>query len=157
MAVSVDTGSSGRNKRPLDAELNLIPFIDLLICCICFLLITAVWSQMGQIRVSQDRPGAGEVSDNHAPRPPLELLVAEDGYVLALGAERLAIPATASGMDHAELAKQLRRLRARLDRGRQLRVLAEDGVNYRHLVRAMDLALEAKFVDLKVSDALKRL
>ena len=34
MGVSVDTASSrGSKKKPVDAELNLIPFIDLLLCC----------------------------------------------------------------------------------------------------------------------------
>ena len=30
--------------KPLDAAINLVPFIDLLSCCISFLLITAVWT-----------------------------------------------------------------------------------------------------------------
>lgn len=40
-------------KRHLDAELNLIPFIDLLSVCICFLLLTAVWVQVGALEVKQ--------------------------------------------------------------------------------------------------------
>lgn len=42
-----------RHKRHLDAELNLIPFIDLLSVCICFLLLTAVWIQVGSLNVKQ--------------------------------------------------------------------------------------------------------
>lgn len=37
----------------LDFELNLIPFIDLLSTCICFLLLTAVWVQLGSMDVKQ--------------------------------------------------------------------------------------------------------
>lgn len=40
-------------KKHLDFELNLIPFIDLLSTCICFLLITAVWMQIGSLNVKQ--------------------------------------------------------------------------------------------------------
>jgi biopolymer transport protein TolR len=40
-------------KRHLDSELNLIPFIDLLSVCICFLLLTAVWLQVGSMDVKQ--------------------------------------------------------------------------------------------------------
>ena len=39
--MMVPGGKGGR--KPLDAQLNLVPFIDLLSCCISFLLITAVW------------------------------------------------------------------------------------------------------------------
>ena len=42
-----------RHKRHLDFELNLVPFIDLLSVCICFLLITAVWLQVGSMNAKQ--------------------------------------------------------------------------------------------------------
>jgi len=40
-------------KKHLDFEINLIPFIDLLSACICFLLLTAVWVQVGSMDVKQ--------------------------------------------------------------------------------------------------------
>jgi biopolymer transport protein TolR len=40
-------------KKHLDFELNLVPFIDLLSVCICFLLITAVWLNIGSLNVKQ--------------------------------------------------------------------------------------------------------
>lgn len=40
-------------KKHLDFEINLIPFIDLLSSCICFLLLTAVWVQVGTLDVKQ--------------------------------------------------------------------------------------------------------
>jgi len=48
-------GSIGGSKRrkSLDAEINLVPFIDLLSVCICFLLMTAVWIQIGSLNVKQ--------------------------------------------------------------------------------------------------------
>ena len=39
-------------KKSLDAEINLVPFIDLLSCCISFLLITAVWTQIAGLQVA---------------------------------------------------------------------------------------------------------
>src|SRR2546430_3537368 len=39
-------------KKLLDAEINLVPFIDLLSCCISFLLITAVWTQIAGLQVA---------------------------------------------------------------------------------------------------------
>lgn len=45
--------NSGGGKRSLNADLNLVPFIDLLSVCICFLLMTAVWLQLGTVKVKQ--------------------------------------------------------------------------------------------------------
>ena len=42
-----------QKKKHLDFELNLIPFIDLLSTCICFLLLTAVWLNIGSMNVKQ--------------------------------------------------------------------------------------------------------
>lgn len=42
----------GRRKS-LDAEINLVPFIDLLSMCICFLLMTAIWIEIGSVQVKQ--------------------------------------------------------------------------------------------------------
>ena len=48
------SGSSKRGgKRKLNFELNLIPFIDVLSVCICFLLVTAVFINLGSFHVSQ--------------------------------------------------------------------------------------------------------
>lgn len=42
------------NKKELNAELNLTPFIDLLSTCVCFLLITAVWIEIGTVEIKQN-------------------------------------------------------------------------------------------------------
>ncbi len=44
--------SSGRRKN-LDAEINLVPFIDLLSMCICFLLMTAIWVEISSLPIRQ--------------------------------------------------------------------------------------------------------
>lgn len=45
-------------KKELDAQLNLTPFIDLLSTCVCFLLITAVWIEIGTVEVKQSHGSA---------------------------------------------------------------------------------------------------
>lgn len=42
-----------RKKKHLEFEINLIPAIDLLSVCICFLLLTAVWLHVGALNVKQ--------------------------------------------------------------------------------------------------------
>lgn len=62
MASIGNEGSRG-GRRNLNAEINLVPFIDLLSMCICFLLMTAVWIQLGSMQVKQshgtDAPSDG--------------------------------------------------------------------------------------------------
>lgn len=53
--VSVDGGKGG-GRKSLDAEINMIPMIDLLMVTISFLLITAVWSNMSRIEASTHAP-----------------------------------------------------------------------------------------------------
>ncbi|MEQ1875425.1 MAG: biopolymer transporter ExbD [Bdellovibrionia bacterium] len=52
MASVGPQGNQG-GKRSLDAEINLVPFIDLLSMCICFLLMTAIWVEVGSIEIRQ--------------------------------------------------------------------------------------------------------
>lgn len=61
MAAATETGSS--SKRALVADVNLIPFIDLLSVCICFLLITAVWVQLGILEVKQSQGTSAAVEN----------------------------------------------------------------------------------------------
>ena len=56
MAISgMDGGGGGR--RSVDSEINMVPMIDLLLCCISFLLLTAVWSTWARLEASAAAPG----------------------------------------------------------------------------------------------------
>src|SRR5512135_1365564 len=58
-----DEGGGGKKKKKaLDAVINVVPAIDLLSCCISFLLFTAVWTQISRLQVSQLGTGAPEPS-----------------------------------------------------------------------------------------------
>ncbi len=50
------------NKKELNADLNLTPFIDLLSTCVCFLLITAVWIEIGTVEIKQTKGTDAEES-----------------------------------------------------------------------------------------------
>lgn len=155
MGVSIQTGGKG-GKKPLDAELNLIPFIDLLVVNICFLLITAVWVQMSRIKVNQK--GKGSAAEKQEEQPPemrvkVTVLVGEEGYVITAGADRLVVPKQGQIYDTEKLGKQLRDIKVRLPNKDDLTVAAEDGIKYVHLIRAMDVALSENFTSIQVSDA----
>ena len=58
---------SMKKKKSLDFEVNLIPFIDLLSTCICFLLLTAVWINVASMNVKQ--AVGGQAADAGAKKP----------------------------------------------------------------------------------------
>lgn len=51
-----------KNKQEVDYQLDLTPFISLLSVCICFLLLTVAWFQIGALSVKQAM-GAGAVEE----------------------------------------------------------------------------------------------
>lgn len=81
--VSVQGGGGGR--RSLDSEINMIPMIDLLMCLICFLLITAVWSTMSRLNADAQVPGPPreEPVEKTDPEPMLHVTIGDDKFVLS--------------------------------------------------------------------------
>ncbi|MCB0394015.1 MAG: biopolymer transporter ExbD, partial [Bdellovibrionales bacterium] len=55
-------------KKALDPEIDLIAFISLLSVCICFLLLTSIWVQIGSMNFKQSIGGASGPSQ---PQPQL--------------------------------------------------------------------------------------
>ncbi|MFT6071366.1 MAG: biopolymer transport protein ExbD [Bacteriovoracaceae bacterium] len=53
-------------KKELDAQLNLTPFIDLLSTMVCFLLITAVWIEIGTVEVKQSHGSAAKTQKSES-------------------------------------------------------------------------------------------
>lgn len=156
MGVSIDTGGGG-GKRPLDAELNLVPFIDLLVCCICFLLITAVWTQLAQVEVSQKGKSSAAESEDKPPEVQIQVgvLVGADGYTLMTGPDRLVLEKEGEAYPQEKLAEKLKEVRAELpeDHPKDITIYSEDGIPFKHVVETMDIALRTEFGSLKLKDA----
>ncbi|HSN98934.1 MAG TPA: biopolymer transporter ExbD [Candidatus Nanopelagicales bacterium] len=75
-------GSSG--KRPMNSDINMIPFIDLLMVTISFLLITAVWVTNSRIEANAQVPsqeGCGEECSKQ-PQRTLHVHVQENEFGL---------------------------------------------------------------------------
>jgi biopolymer transport protein ExbD len=83
--AGVDVGEAGGKKRATNSDINMIPFIDLLMCTIAFLLITAVWVTNSRIPADAQVPGPpGCEGDCHPPvERMLHLSVVEDGFKLS--------------------------------------------------------------------------
>src|SRR5947207_6115463 len=82
------TGKGG--KKALDAELNLVPFIDLLSCCISFLLITAVWTQIAGLNVASS--GGQPADPKEQQTIDIKLSMTDKGYALQMAGASIDIP-----------------------------------------------------------------
>ena len=72
--------SSGKaDKRRLSFDLNLVPFIDVLSVCICFLLMTAVFLNLGTMNVHQ--AVGDQATAEQARSTSLWLKISDDGSV----------------------------------------------------------------------------
>jgi len=154
-AAPTPTGKGG--KKPLDASLNLVPFIDLLSCCISFLLITAVWTQLARMDLSQKGQGAAGAESDKPPEitVQLTLFINKDGYTFAKSggeSSTVDIPKKGEEYDYAKLADTLKDAKTAYPDKNDIQVKADDDVVYNNIIRAMDVVLSNKFPDVSLSD-----
>lgn len=154
--ISPSGNGAGHRRRSLDAEVNLVPFIDLLSMCICFLLMTAVWMQVGSLQVKQARgteaaqtPAAGLEADlRFASSTRLELSLTRSGKVL----KKLSIAASSPEALLAEFDSSLTRTLEMLGRPQVASAMLtpRSGVAYGQLVGVMDVLRRHQILSLGV-------
>src|SRR5690606_35036547 len=83
--ASMDVGPQKGSTKPLDVNINVIPIIELLAVIISFLLLPAVWTQVGRLQVAQ-AGGAGEPSAEAVKTTPVTLRLTEKEASLSVGA-----------------------------------------------------------------------
>src|SRR5690606_10089782 len=152
--ASVSVPGKGE-KRKVDVNIELIPFIDMLAMMITFLMMPAVWTQLGKIQVSQAATGGPESSTPPTPTLQRNLTVTRRSYLLPVRSERKEIPKTAEGaFDTAKLVEELKAVKKDYPDHRSITIAAEDGILYQHLVLTVDKCIEAGFPDVSVTAAL---
>jgi biopolymer transport protein ExbD len=151
MAVSID-GGGGDRKKPLNADLNLVPYIDLLTCMVAFLLITAVWTQLARLKVGQRGPGTADEFEQ-AHRTNVAVVVHDDGFNLIVDNDQKPLPRKAGELDYATLAFELAAVKRAHPDKTDVQVLSADDVVFDTLVRTMDATMSAGFPDLSLLDA----
>lgn len=150
--ISVGGGHGG--KKAVDSEIPLIPFIDLLLCCVMFLLVTAVWNQLARIDANQQQPGQ-QAPDEPPPEEKIKVVlqVQSSGYVISSTAgDRIEIPKVGDDYDNEALREKLQERKRLEPNRRDLVVAPEDGVIYEHVVAAMDMVVGEGFPDMSLSD-----
>jgi biopolymer transport protein TolR len=145
MAGGMDLGTSSKGgKKSLDAALNLVPFIDLMAVTIVFLIMSAVWTQLGRLQVSQ----AGQSQGVEPPSPslPITLLITEKDLKLTVGGSQLdPLPVTRDDKGRLEIDKlllKLRELKTQQPEQSAITLSTEDSVRYEDLVRLIDAVVQ---------------
>ena len=169
-----EQGGGKKGKKSLDAVINVVPAIDLLSCCITFLLYTAVWTQISRLQVSQFGSGA--------PEPPpageqqkvmlVTLLVTERGMHLQttagtddeiqLVSRAVKEPSDKPGeppkvvtklaQDVKILGEKIKVLRSNYPEAVSVTIAPEDTVPYGDLVEVIDTCVGEGLVAVSVSE-----
>jgi biopolymer transport protein ExbD len=152
MSVSVDTGGK-RGKKELNAELNLVPYIDLLTCMVAFLLITAVWTQLARLQAQQK--GQGQAGEETPPELQVKVVVMvnQEGFNLVVGQDQTPIPKKGAEYDFERLAAELKKAKDGHPDKNDAQVASEDTIRFDVLIRAMDTAIQARFPDISLIDS----
>src|SRR5687768_1885265 len=105
--ASIDTGQGKGGKKPLDVQISLVPFIDLMAVTISFLIMTAVWTQIGRLQVSNSGgPSDPNKEEQQDKSVPLSLLITEKELRLTAGGSTFdPIPITRDSKGKIDLVK----------------------------------------------------
>ena len=152
MGVAVETGGKG-GKKAVNADLNLVPYIDLLTCMVAFLLITAVWSQLARLSVQQK--GQGQAGEDTPPEKVFKLVIVvnSEGYNLVADQDQQPIPKKGEQYDVEKLGTELKKLKDSHPDKTDVQIASEDAIKFETLVKTMDTAMTARFPDVSLIDA----
>jgi biopolymer transport protein TolR len=150
MSVSVQSGKS--NKKSVNADLNLVPYIDLLTCMVAFLLITAVWTQLARLQASQKSPG--QAGEEVPPELQVKIVVVvnQEGFNLVVGQDQTPIAKKGDVYDFERLSTELKKAKDAHPDKNDVQVASEDQIMFDVLIKTMDTTLSARFVDISLID-----
>jgi biopolymer transport protein ExbD len=137
-------------KGSVNVELNIVPFIDLMSCLTAFLLVTAVWVNMSDVRNQQAGKQASEApSKDH---PTIAILLDRDSIQVSQSPSGQGAELVAGEWDKLETT--LKSFQGADPQRVEVAALSTDAhpINYQALVIAMDTAIKAGYPDVGVTD-----
>lgn len=136
--------TSKGGKKALDAAINLVPYIDMLMTIMTFLMMTAVWTQIAMLEVQNASGGQDaqpEEPDPNKPKPVLVLLTDRGVKIQEeQNPDLKEFPSTGDGYDFAGIQTELKRLKDMRPERTEVKVQSEDGVKYTNIVKIIDIA-----------------
>lgn len=122
-------------------EPNLIPFLNLLVILIPYMLLNAVFTQVAALQVTMPNNGPGSGAQE-PPKPlVLEVVIYKDRFMVAdrQSGPLKDIPMNAKGqMDYAALNSYLQNIKGQYPQVTEASILLEDNTAYDKLIHTMD-------------------
>ena len=158
--MGVSLGHS--DKKSVNVELNVVPFVDVMSCLTLFLLAASSWVNIARLDVrptghARDQPAC---LDGTCDDP--KLLVLLEGDDIWIGVSRVydftKIGKAATGYDWAKLEDALKQQKASafFTDKTAIEIAAESTsdhpIAYQSLIAAMDIALKVGFVDVGITE-----
>lgn len=145
----------GGDKRSANAEINLVPYIDLLSTLICFLLITAVWQQVSVITTNSTTTPPSEDSFNPNPLDPnkidLSIKIFESRVELTAGKDIRAVPSSTGQIDKKTVKARLKEWKKMYPDKQDITINSESQVPYKFLIQTMDVLIEENYIGPSIS------
>lgn len=146
---------SGDDKS-LDFDINILPILDILSVLICFLLLTAVWIQIGTL---DTRQAIGDNSVAGAKNPPSLWISVNPQGAVQLSLRDLPnakmheeeIRASGRGVNWAALEEKLQALRNKWPELKTGVIRPEAQASYGDVIRIMDKLKQAQFEGVGLS------
>jgi len=147
--------SRRRVRRMESTEIDLTPYMNLLVVLAPFLLITAVFTRLAVLEIYLPPPASAELMSK-LPSPEEQLVltisITEKGLVVANGNKIISfVQPTSKGHDLQTLSTVLQQIKARFPTVDNAIILSKPDIAYDELVQVMD----ATRVALVVSDGRK--
>lgn len=145
----------GGGERSANADINIVPFIDLMSVLVIFLLISAVWTQVSMIQIGSSIYGK-KTSDQDSPPPPraeipFRLDINSLGHTVLIGRQTVTVPKIGDIYDVNRLLDELKRIKEIYPEKVDAVITMGDDLAYLHLVSGMDALLQAGFPEISVA------
>ncbi|XXF78739.1 biopolymer transporter ExbD [Myxococcaceae bacterium GXIMD 01537] len=157
MAGGMDTGGGKGGKKSLDVAINLTAFIDLMAVTISFLIMTAVWTQIGRLQVSQAGGPSTEEEQKQEQTKTVQLTLFVTPTELKLTADETVfdpIPVSRDAKQRLDLVKlneRFKELKSQLPDQTAITLQTDDKVRYEDLVRIIDECIGSGLPQVSVS------
>jgi biopolymer transport protein ExbD len=142
--------SRRRVRHKGSTDIDLTPYMNLLVVLAPFLLVTAVFERLSALEIYLPQPVAAEaVTGAKPPALPenqllLTISISDKGILVANGAQLLTlVQPTPTGYDLPALSATLQQLKAHYPTADSAAILCKGNVAYETLVAVMDTAREA--------------
>jgi biopolymer transport protein TolR len=156
MAVSDISHEDAHGRKPVDVDMNLVPFIDMMSVLVAFLLLTAVWTNLAQINIKPGGLGADTELRTEPPPVNLSVLIAQDGHWIGIttGQPR-KIDKVGEDYNYEALAEALKYYKQEsgiFNERDDVEIAAEDRVDYQSVISTMDTAVAREFKGIRYVD-----